>query len=176
MLVHLLPSLFVHLHCVLAWSTPVLSEDPPLLAGIVRRLHVAIGRSGPAGDIFFDLPRPLGPRAVNLGRVGPPWWPSTVRSDECPAWFSFWFSGRWRALAKGTAWADFFGGNSSSSSPEASSVITGSIPVLWKVGYLCDKGQRGERLIVEFLQLYYQKSRSARLWRALKFTALEVPL
>ena len=31
-------------------------------------------------------------------------WPSTVRSDEWPAWFSFWFSGRWRALAKGTAW------------------------------------------------------------------------
>ena len=37
-------------------------------------------------------------------------WPSTVRSGEWPAWwFSFWFSGRWRApLAKGTAWAGFY--------------------------------------------------------------------
>ena len=26
--------------------------------------------------------------------------PSTARSDEWPAWFSFWFSGCWRALAK----------------------------------------------------------------------------
>ena len=34
--------------------------------------------------------------------------PSTVRSDEWPAWFSFWFSGCWRALAKGTAWAGFY--------------------------------------------------------------------
>ena len=34
--------------------------------------------------------------------------PSTVCSDEWPAWFSFWFSGRWRALAKGTVWAVFF--------------------------------------------------------------------
>ena len=25
-----------------------------------------------------------------------------------PAWFSFWFSGCWRALAKGTAWAGFY--------------------------------------------------------------------
>ena len=33
--------------------------------------------------------------------------PSTVRSDEWPAWFSFWFSGCWRALSKGTAWAGF---------------------------------------------------------------------
>ena len=33
--------------------------------------------------------------------------PSTMRSDEWPAWFSFWFSGCWRALAKGTAWAFF---------------------------------------------------------------------
>ena len=32
-------------------------------------------------------------------------WPSTVRSDEWPAWLSFWLSGCWRALAKGTAWA-----------------------------------------------------------------------
>jgi len=31
-----------------------------------------------------------------------------VRSDEWPAWFCFWFSGRWRALAKGTAWAGFY--------------------------------------------------------------------
>ena len=31
----------------------------------------------------------------------------TVRSDEWPAWFSFWFFGCWRALAKGTAWAGF---------------------------------------------------------------------
>jgi hypothetical protein len=30
-----------------------------------------------------------------------------VRSDEWPAWLSFWFSGCWRALAKGTAWASF---------------------------------------------------------------------
>ena len=29
--------------------------------------------------------------------------PFTVRSGEWPAWFSFWFSGCWRALAKGTA-------------------------------------------------------------------------
>ena len=35
-------------------------------------------------------------------------WPSTVRSEEWPAWFSFWFSGCWRALAKGTAWAGFY--------------------------------------------------------------------
>ena len=35
-------------------------------------------------------------------------WPSTVRSDEWPAWFSFWFSGCWRALAKGMAWAGFY--------------------------------------------------------------------
>ena len=35
-------------------------------------------------------------------------WPSTVRSGEWPAWFFFWFSGRWRALAKGTAWAGFY--------------------------------------------------------------------
>ena len=34
--------------------------------------------------------------------------PSTVRADEWPAWFSFWFSGCWRALAKGTAWAGFY--------------------------------------------------------------------
>ena len=34
--------------------------------------------------------------------------PSTVRSDEWAAWFSFWFSGYWRALAKGTAWAGFY--------------------------------------------------------------------
>ena len=36
---------------------------------------------------------------------------SAVRSGEWPAWFSFWFSvrfsGRWRAPAKGTAWAGF---------------------------------------------------------------------
>ena len=31
-----------------------------------------------------------------------------MRSDEWPAWFSFWFSGCWRALAKGTAWAGFY--------------------------------------------------------------------
>ena len=31
-----------------------------------------------------------------------------MRSDEWPAWFSFWFSGCWRALAKGTAWAFFY--------------------------------------------------------------------
>ena len=36
-----------------------------------------------------------------------------MRSDEWPARFSFWFSGCWRALAKGTAWA-FFLCNSSS--------------------------------------------------------------
>jgi len=30
-----------------------------------------------------------------------------ARSDEWPAWFSFWFSGCWRALAKGAAWAFF---------------------------------------------------------------------
>ena len=36
-------------------------------------------------------------------------WPSTARSDEWPAWFPFWFSGCWRALAKGTAWAGFIG-------------------------------------------------------------------
>ena len=35
-------------------------------------------------------------------------WPSTARSGEWPAWFSFWFSGCWRALAKGTAWAVFY--------------------------------------------------------------------
>ena len=29
-------------------------------------------------------------------------------SAEWPAWFSFWFSGCWRALAKGTAWAGFY--------------------------------------------------------------------
>ena len=34
--------------------------------------------------------------------------PSTVRSGEWPAWFSFWFSGCWWALAKGTAWAGFY--------------------------------------------------------------------
>ena len=28
-------------------------------------------------------------------------YPSTVRSGEWPAWFSFWFSGRWRALQAG---------------------------------------------------------------------------
>ena len=33
--------------------------------------------------------------------------PSTARSGEWPAWFFFWFSGCWRALAKGTAWAGF---------------------------------------------------------------------
>ena len=31
-----------------------------------------------------------------------------MRSDEWPAWFSFWSSGCWRALAKGTAWAGFY--------------------------------------------------------------------
>ena len=31
-----------------------------------------------------------------------------MRSDEWPAWFSFWFSGCWRALAKGTALAGFY--------------------------------------------------------------------
>ena len=31
-----------------------------------------------------------------------------MRTGEWPAWFSFWFSGRWRALAKGTAWAGFY--------------------------------------------------------------------
>ena len=36
-------------------------------------------------------------------------WPSTARSGEWPAWFSFLFSGCWRALAKGTAaWAGFY--------------------------------------------------------------------
>ena len=35
-------------------------------------------------------------------------WPFAVRSGEWPAWFSFWFSGRWQALAKGTAWAGFY--------------------------------------------------------------------
>ena len=34
-------------------------------------------------------------------------WPSTARFGEWPAWLSFWFSGCWRALAKGTAWAFF---------------------------------------------------------------------
>ena len=33
---------------------------------------------------------------------------STVRSDEWPAWFSLWFSGCCRSLAKGTAWAGFY--------------------------------------------------------------------
>ena len=32
-----------------------------------------------------------------LGRIG-----------EWPAWFFFWFSGCWRALSKGTAWAGFY--------------------------------------------------------------------
>ena len=32
-------------------------------------------------------------------------WSSTARSGEWLAWFSFWFSERWRALSKGTAWA-----------------------------------------------------------------------
>ena len=50
---------------------------------------------------------PLSPQAVNPGRVDPHD-PPTVRSGEWPAWFSFWFSGCWRALAKGTAWADFY--------------------------------------------------------------------
>ena len=31
-----------------------------------------------------------------------------MRSGEWTAWFSFWFSGCWRALAKGTAWAVFY--------------------------------------------------------------------
>ena len=31
-----------------------------------------------------------------------------ARSGEWPAWFSFWFSGCWRALAKGTVWAGFY--------------------------------------------------------------------
>ena len=32
-----------------------------------------------------------------------------MRSGDWPAWlFSFWFSGCWRALAKGTAWAGFY--------------------------------------------------------------------
>ena len=35
-------------------------------------------------------------------------WPSTVRFGDWPAWFSFWFSGRWRALSKGTARAGFY--------------------------------------------------------------------
>ena len=43
--------------------------------------------------------RPRGRRAAD---------PPTVRSGEWPAWFSFWFSGCWRALAKGTAWAGFY--------------------------------------------------------------------
>ena len=41
---------------------------------------------------------------------------ATVRSEEWPAWFSFWFPGCWRALAKGTAWlGGFYLRNSSSS-------------------------------------------------------------
>ena len=48
--------------------------------------------------------------------------PSTVRSDEWPVWFSFWFSGCWQALAKGTAWAFFLSCNSSSSHPGAGGV------------------------------------------------------
>ena len=39
-----------------------------------------------------------------------------ARSEELPAWFSFWFSaGRWRALAKDTEWAFFLSRNSPSS-------------------------------------------------------------
>ena len=32
----------------------------------------------------------------NIGIARRPHGPSTTRSDELPAWFSFWFSGRWR--------------------------------------------------------------------------------
>ena len=43
-------------------------------------------------------------------------WPSTARSGKWwPAWFSFWFSGRWRTLAKGTAWAGLLSNSSSAS-------------------------------------------------------------
>ena len=62
-------------------------------------------------------------RTSQMGRRAQPW-PSTARSGEWPAWFSFWFSGCWRALAKGTAWAGLL---SISSSPTSATVIGGSI-------------------------------------------------
>ena len=62
----------------------VVAVAPPTVRPLARDPRVLIGWS------------------LALGR------PSTVRSDEWPAWFSFWFSGCWRALAKGTAWAFFY--------------------------------------------------------------------
>ena len=53
-------------------------------------------------------------------------WPSTVRSDEWPTWFSFWFSGCWRALAKGTAWAFFWCNSLSSRAGLLEFIPTGS--------------------------------------------------
>ena len=47
-------------------------------------------------------------------RPDPPPCVQTVRSGEWPAWFFFWFSGRWRAFAQGTAWAFLLGDSSSS--------------------------------------------------------------
>ena len=65
-------------------------------------------RSGHSPYVRARSPRAR-PRAVRCGGEGTKAQrshlrPSTVRSDEWPAWFSFWFSGCWRALAKGTAW------------------------------------------------------------------------
>ena len=74
------------------WCAPRMVEEPGTGASGERACPLTL--TGLA-------PRPSGwePSACLPPR------PSTVRSDEWPAWFSFWFSGCWRALAKGTAWA-----------------------------------------------------------------------
>ena len=63
-----------------------------------------------AFPVCLGFPRKINSPPLGINQVlhaGRPVRPSTVRSDEWPAWFSFWFSGCWRALAKGTAWAGF---------------------------------------------------------------------
>ena len=61
--------------------------------------------------VCTPFPRPGGPTERKCHLRSGLNWPSTARSGEhageWPAWVSFWFSGCWRALAKGTAWADF---------------------------------------------------------------------
>ena len=83
------------------------SADPPPRAPANCRpvlflfiyFSVACGRllhgTAWAGFVVWGCPGPP-PCAPANGRPG------------LQAWFFFWFSGRWRALAKGTAWAGFY--------------------------------------------------------------------
>ena len=106
-------------------ETPLRSplQHPKKNAGNAGKKERGRGGGGGLSGRKPHIGRRPGPiiAAANGRRPGFPFgFLGTVRSDEWPAWFSFWFSGGfWRALAtKGTtAWAFFFILCDSSSSP-----------------------------------------------------------